>query len=163
MTDEENFTTETKEYDEKVKFLMDLPSASMSSRCEDSQSECEIFDDNFKPEEFYFSCDGLSQNGTIVNISDKEDLEESTINRRSIDKELTLEKSINAFKDALDAQIEIGSSSEESSLVCDDNVNSLVIDAQPELTNLELPEKPGTASGSSARPPTIPNTPRLDA
>ena len=117
---------------------MDLPSASMSSRCEDSQSECEIFDDNFKPEEFYFdSCSGVAYNGTIVNISDKEHLEESVINRGSgsIDKELTLEKSVNAFKDALDAQIEIGSSSEESSLVYVDNVQSLVIDAQPELTN----------------------------
>ena len=119
---------------------MDLPSASMSSRYEDSPSECEIFDNNFCPEEFYFdSGDGLSQNGTIVNISVvnisvKEDLEESTIIQGSIDKELTLEKSINAFKDALDAQVEIGSSSEESSLVCDD-VTSLVIDARPELTN----------------------------
>ena len=47
LLDKENVSIDYKEYDEKVKYLMDLPSASMSSRWGDSQSEWEIFDDKF--------------------------------------------------------------------------------------------------------------------
>ena len=123
--DKENISVDLKDYDAKVKFLMDLPSASMSSRAEDSQSEVEIFDDKFKPEEFYFSPDeGVSQNQIIVNISDKEDYESSTNNQDTIDKDLDLEKSIDAFQKALEAQIEFGESSQESIPVPEDTVKT---------------------------------------